>query len=187
MLHFSRPGKPVDNAFIESFNGRLRDECLNTHWFYGLEQAREVIAVGLKKGAGPSGRRGRAAHAERRRGAGAEAPEDGAAGAVGAAGAGRRHEAAGGGLVVVAAGGGDVDQDESAHAGHHPEPPLLVDRLGLLLAAVVARGRRGRRRGGGLALDRAGRGAGLGGRAATVAGALALGAHLADVDPVDAV
>jgi putative transposase len=42
-LLFSRPGKPVDNAFIESFNGRLRDECLNTNWFYGLEQAREVI------------------------------------------------------------------------------------------------------------------------------------------------
>jgi putative transposase len=42
-LHFSRPGKPVDNAFIESFNGRLRDECLNTNWFYGLEHAREVL------------------------------------------------------------------------------------------------------------------------------------------------
>jgi putative transposase len=42
-LIFSRPGKPVDNAFIESFNGRVRDECLNTHWFYGLEQARQVI------------------------------------------------------------------------------------------------------------------------------------------------
>jgi putative transposase len=45
--HFSRPGKPVDNAFIESFNGRLRDECLNTNWFYGLEHAREVIAEWL--------------------------------------------------------------------------------------------------------------------------------------------
>jgi putative transposase len=42
-LLFSRPGKPVDNAFIESFNGRLRDECLNTNWFYGLEHAREVV------------------------------------------------------------------------------------------------------------------------------------------------
>jgi putative transposase len=42
-LHFSRPGKPVDNAFIESFNGRLRDECLNTNWFYGLEHAREIV------------------------------------------------------------------------------------------------------------------------------------------------
>ncbi len=42
-LHFSRPGKPVDNAFIESFNGRLREECLNTNWFYGLDDAREII------------------------------------------------------------------------------------------------------------------------------------------------
>jgi putative transposase len=47
-LHFSRPGKPVDNAFIESFNGRLRDECLNTNWFYGLEQARELIGEWLR-------------------------------------------------------------------------------------------------------------------------------------------
>jgi putative transposase len=47
LLRFSRPGKPVDNAFIESFNGRLRDECLNTNWFYGLEHAREVIAAWL--------------------------------------------------------------------------------------------------------------------------------------------
>jgi transposase InsO family protein len=34
-LHFIRPGRPVENAFIESFNGRFRDECLNTNWFYG--------------------------------------------------------------------------------------------------------------------------------------------------------
>lgn len=46
-LHFSRPGKPVDNAFIESFNGRLREECLNTNWFYGLEDAREIIGAWL--------------------------------------------------------------------------------------------------------------------------------------------
>lgn len=42
-LHFIRPGRPVENAFIESFNGRFRDECLNVHWFYGLEHAREII------------------------------------------------------------------------------------------------------------------------------------------------
>lgn len=42
-LEFSRPGKPTDNAHIESFNGRLRDECLNTHWFDDLTQARAVI------------------------------------------------------------------------------------------------------------------------------------------------
>lgn len=42
-LHFSRPGKPVDNAFIEAFNGRLRDECLNANWFTSLDHARTVI------------------------------------------------------------------------------------------------------------------------------------------------
>jgi putative transposase len=42
-LDFIRPGKPVENAFIESFNGRLRDECLNEHWFLNLRDAREKI------------------------------------------------------------------------------------------------------------------------------------------------
>jgi putative transposase len=42
-LHFIRPGKPVENAYIESFNGKFRDECLNEHWFLGLDHAREVI------------------------------------------------------------------------------------------------------------------------------------------------
>ncbi|KAA5546359.1 IS3 family transposase [Roseiconus nitratireducens] len=42
-LDFSRPGKPTDNAFIESFNGSLRDECLNENWFLSLEDAREKI------------------------------------------------------------------------------------------------------------------------------------------------
>lgn len=42
-LEFSRPGKPTDNAFIESFNGRLRQDCLNQHWFRSLEEARRVI------------------------------------------------------------------------------------------------------------------------------------------------
>lgn len=42
-LDFIRPGKPVENAFIESFNGRLRDECLNEHWFVSLQDAREKI------------------------------------------------------------------------------------------------------------------------------------------------
>ncbi len=46
-LHFSRPGKPVDNAFIESFHGRLREECLNTNWFYGLDDARDIIGTWL--------------------------------------------------------------------------------------------------------------------------------------------
>ncbi len=42
-LDFSRPGKPTDNAFIEPFNGRLRDECLNAHWFLSLADARAKI------------------------------------------------------------------------------------------------------------------------------------------------
>lgn len=42
-LHFIRPGKPVDNAFIESFNGRFRDECLNQNWFMSLGHARSVV------------------------------------------------------------------------------------------------------------------------------------------------
>jgi len=42
-LRFIEPGKPVQNAFIESFNGRLRDECLNRHWFLGLADARRSV------------------------------------------------------------------------------------------------------------------------------------------------
>mgnify|MGYP001431567430 FL=1 len=42
-LDFIRPGKPVENAFIESFNGRLRDECLNVHQFTSLAEAQAII------------------------------------------------------------------------------------------------------------------------------------------------
>jgi len=42
-LSFIRPGKPNENAYIESFNGKFRDECLNEHWFISLAQAREII------------------------------------------------------------------------------------------------------------------------------------------------
>lgn len=42
-LHFIAPGKPVQNAFIESFNGKMRDECLNEHWFMSLREARQII------------------------------------------------------------------------------------------------------------------------------------------------
>ena len=42
-LDFSRPGKPTDYGLIESFNGRLRQECLNESWFLSLEDAREKI------------------------------------------------------------------------------------------------------------------------------------------------
>jgi putative transposase len=44
-LCFIRPGRPVENGFIESFNGRLRDECLNVEWFTSLEEAREKLAA----------------------------------------------------------------------------------------------------------------------------------------------
>jgi len=43
-LDFSRPGKPTDNAFVESFHGRLRDECLSVNWFLSLEDARAKIS-----------------------------------------------------------------------------------------------------------------------------------------------
>jgi putative transposase len=42
-LDFIQPGKPVQNAFIESFNGSFRDECLNLHWFLTLPEARRTI------------------------------------------------------------------------------------------------------------------------------------------------
>jgi len=42
-IDFSRPGKPTDNAFVESFNGTLREECLNAHWFTTLAEARALI------------------------------------------------------------------------------------------------------------------------------------------------
>jgi putative transposase len=42
-IDFSRPGKPTDNCFIETFNGSLRDECLNVHWFASLAEARTVV------------------------------------------------------------------------------------------------------------------------------------------------
>jgi Transposase and inactivated derivatives len=42
-MDFSRPGKPTDNPFIESFNRSLRDECLNIHWFLSLEDAQDKL------------------------------------------------------------------------------------------------------------------------------------------------
>jgi putative transposase len=44
-LCFIRPGRPVENGFIESFNGRLRDECLNVEWFTSLAEARDKLAT----------------------------------------------------------------------------------------------------------------------------------------------
>jgi len=42
-LHFIEPGKPMQNGYIESFNGRLRDECLNDNWFVSLDDARQIV------------------------------------------------------------------------------------------------------------------------------------------------
>jgi putative transposase len=42
-LDFITPGKPVENAYVESFNGEFREEYLNEHWFGGLEDARHTI------------------------------------------------------------------------------------------------------------------------------------------------
>ena len=44
-LDFIRPGKPTEKALIESFNGRVREECLNENWFLSLEDAREKIGA----------------------------------------------------------------------------------------------------------------------------------------------
>ena len=41
--HYIEPGKPMQNAFVESFNSKLRDECLNEHVFTGLAEARQII------------------------------------------------------------------------------------------------------------------------------------------------
>jgi putative transposase len=42
-MDYSRPGKPTDNPFVESFNGSFRDECLNAHWFLSLKDAANKI------------------------------------------------------------------------------------------------------------------------------------------------
>jgi putative transposase len=44
-LHFIDPGKPEQNAYVESFNGKFRDECLNEYWFADLKEAREEIEI----------------------------------------------------------------------------------------------------------------------------------------------
>tara|TARA_R100000365_G_C2736996_1_gene66173 strand:- start:129 stop:350 length:222 start_codon:yes stop_codon:yes gene_type:complete len=44
-LHYIAPGKPMQNGFVESFNGRLRDECLSEHLFADLRQARDLLSA----------------------------------------------------------------------------------------------------------------------------------------------
>ena len=56
-LDFIRPGKPIENAHIESFNGRLRDECLNVHQFTSMEDARAKIEA-WRLGSGHTARSG---------------------------------------------------------------------------------------------------------------------------------
>ncbi len=48
-LFLIEPGKPNQNAYIESFNGRFRDECLNEHWFTSLPHARVVVEAWRKE------------------------------------------------------------------------------------------------------------------------------------------
>ena len=65
-LDFIRPGKPVENAFIESFNGRLRDECLNVYSFESIAHAQAAdrrLAARLQSPSSP--RRARSSDAER--------------------------------------------------------------------------------------------------------------------------
>jgi len=72
-LDFSRPGKPTDNALIEAFNGRFREECLNQSWFLSLEDAREKVEVWRQEynGARPHGALGNLSPVEFRETAGA--------------------------------------------------------------------------------------------------------------------
>ncbi len=51
VLDFSRPGKPTDNSYIESFNGKSRAECLNAHWFMSLNPRKIPAHAGPKTGA----------------------------------------------------------------------------------------------------------------------------------------
>ena len=49
VLDFSRPRKPTDNSYIESFNGKFRAECLNAHWFMTLDDARAKMEDWLRE------------------------------------------------------------------------------------------------------------------------------------------
>ena len=48
-MHYSRPGTPTDNPFVESFNGSFRDECLNAHWYMSLDDAIDKIETWRKE------------------------------------------------------------------------------------------------------------------------------------------
>ncbi|GBQ68542.1 hypothetical protein AA15237_0414 [Komagataeibacter xylinus NBRC 15237] len=61
MLDFSGPGKPTDNSFIESFNGKFRAECLNTPWFMSLDPGRFQFALAQIRGTRQTSTAGNAA------------------------------------------------------------------------------------------------------------------------------
>ena len=48
-IDFSQPGKPTDNAFVKRFNGTFRAECLNTHWFADMHEAKALIEASRKE------------------------------------------------------------------------------------------------------------------------------------------
>lgn len=48
-MDFIAPGRPVENAFIESFHYKLRDECMNLYWFRSLEEAKRIIEAWRKE------------------------------------------------------------------------------------------------------------------------------------------
>jgi putative transposase len=48
-IDFSRPGKPTDNVYVESFNRTLRSECLDAHWFATLTEAKQIIEAWPKE------------------------------------------------------------------------------------------------------------------------------------------
>ena len=51
MLRFIRPGKPIENAYVKSFTGKFRDECLNEHWFVNFFQPSFKLASKIRIGA----------------------------------------------------------------------------------------------------------------------------------------
>jgi putative transposase len=61
-LDFSRPGRPGDNALIEAFNGRLRQECLSQHWFLSLVDVQATLAAWRDEQQTPAQFRARANH-----------------------------------------------------------------------------------------------------------------------------
>ena len=48
-IDFSRPGKPTDNAHVESFNSTFRQACLNAHWFITRSEAKEITEAGRRE------------------------------------------------------------------------------------------------------------------------------------------